>query len=77
MHCHNQDQTFYLVDGQATLHFPDGGHETLKPGMHRLYTVTISDKRLLVKTVTSRNCPKMFMSPSLGTGCARFPKKLP
>ena len=38
MHCHNQDQTFYLVDGQATLHFPDGGHETVKPGM--LATIT-------------------------------------
>ena len=38
MHCHNQDQTFYIVDGQATLHFPDGGHETVKPGM--LATIT-------------------------------------
>lgn len=38
MHCHNQDQAFYLVDGQATLHFPEGGHETLKPGM--LATIT-------------------------------------
>ena len=38
MHCHNQDQAFYLVDGQATLHFPDDGHKTLKPGM--LATIT-------------------------------------
>ena len=41
MHCHNQDQTFYVVDGQATLHFPDGGHETVKPGM--LATITGGD----------------------------------
>jgi len=38
MHCHNQDQTFYVVDGQATLHFPDGGHQTVTPGM--LATIT-------------------------------------
>ena len=38
MHCHNQDQTFYVVDGQATLHFQDGNHQRVKPGM--LATIT-------------------------------------
>ena len=33
MHCHDQDQTFYSIEGECTLHFPDGGHEVLKPGM--------------------------------------------
>src|SRR2546423_1300991 len=25
MHCHNADQTFYVIDGECTMHFPDGG----------------------------------------------------
>jgi mannose-6-phosphate isomerase-like protein (cupin superfamily) len=33
MHCHNQDQTFYVIDGQCTMHFPDGGKAVLEPGM--------------------------------------------
>ena len=38
MHCHDQDQTFYAIDGECTLHFPDGGQAVLKPGM--LATIT-------------------------------------
>ena len=33
MHCHNADQTFYVIDGECTLHFPDGGKAVMKPGM--------------------------------------------
>ena len=33
MHCHNADQTFYVIDGECTMHFPDGGKAVLKPGM--------------------------------------------
>ena len=33
MHCHNADQTFYVIDGECTMHFPDGGRAVLKPGM--------------------------------------------
>jgi uncharacterized cupin superfamily protein len=33
MHCHDQDQTFYAIEGECTLHFPDGAQEVLKPGM--------------------------------------------
>lgn len=25
MHCHNADQTFYVIEGECTMHFPDGG----------------------------------------------------
>ena len=25
MHCHNADQTFYCIEGECTMHFPDGG----------------------------------------------------
>ena len=33
MHCHNADQTFYVIEGECTMHFPDGGKAVLKPGM--------------------------------------------
>jgi uncharacterized cupin superfamily protein len=38
MHCHNQDQTFYVIEGQCTMRFPDGGKSVLTPGM--LATIT-------------------------------------
>ncbi len=38
MHCHNQDQTFQIVEGQCTMSFPDGGASELGPGM--LVTIT-------------------------------------
>jgi mannose-6-phosphate isomerase-like protein (cupin superfamily) len=36
MHCHNEDQTFICVEGQCTMHFPDGGKSVLNPGMAAL-----------------------------------------
>jgi mannose-6-phosphate isomerase-like protein (cupin superfamily) len=33
MHCHNADQTFYVIEGECTMHFPDGGKTVLTPGM--------------------------------------------
>jgi len=33
MHCHNADQTFYVIEGECTMHFPDGGKSVLTPGM--------------------------------------------
>jgi uncharacterized cupin superfamily protein len=33
MHCHNADQTFYVINGECTMHFPDGGKAVLTPGM--------------------------------------------
>jgi mannose-6-phosphate isomerase-like protein (cupin superfamily) len=33
MHCHNADQTFYVIEGECTMHFPDGGKAVLTPGM--------------------------------------------
>lgn len=38
MHCHNADQTFYVIEGECTMHFPDGGKSVLKPGMAALIT---------------------------------------
>jgi hypothetical protein len=38
MHCHNADQTFYVIDGECTMHFPDGGKAVLKPGQAALIT---------------------------------------
>ncbi len=38
MHCHNADQTFYCIEGQCTMHFPDGGKAELNPGMAALIT---------------------------------------
>jgi uncharacterized cupin superfamily protein len=35
MHCHNADQTFYVIDGECTMRFPDGGEAVLKPGQPR------------------------------------------
>ena len=33
LHCHNEDQTFICLEGQCTMHFPDGGRSVLNPGM--------------------------------------------
>jgi len=33
MHCHNEDQTFIILEGECTMKFPDGGESVLKPGM--------------------------------------------
>ena len=38
MHCHNQDQTFHIVEGECTMSFPDGGQAVLTAGM--LATIT-------------------------------------
>jgi mannose-6-phosphate isomerase-like protein (cupin superfamily) len=38
MHCHNADQTFFCIEGECTMHFPDGGKEVLSPGMVALIT---------------------------------------
>ena len=38
MHCHNEDQTFYCIKGQCTMHFPDGEKAVLDPGMAALIT---------------------------------------
>lgn len=38
MHCHNADGTFYVIEGECTMHFPDGGSAVLKPGMAGLIT---------------------------------------
>ena len=33
MHRHSADEIFYCVQGECTIHFPDGDSEKLKPGM--------------------------------------------
>ncbi len=33
MHCHNQDQTFTVIEGELTMNFPDGGNAVLTSGM--------------------------------------------
>ena len=33
MHAHNYDETFYIVDGECTMHFPTGEKVVMKPGM--------------------------------------------
>jgi mannose-6-phosphate isomerase-like protein (cupin superfamily) len=38
MHCHNADQTFYVIEGECTMTFPDGGKSVLGPGMAALIT---------------------------------------
>jgi len=38
MHCHNADQTFYVIAGECTMRFPDGGHVVLRPGQAALIT---------------------------------------
>jgi mannose-6-phosphate isomerase-like protein (cupin superfamily) len=38
MHCHNADQTFYVIEGECTMRFPDGGQVVLKPGQAALIT---------------------------------------
>ncbi len=38
MHCHNADQTFYCIDGECTMSFPDGNKAVLTPGKAALIT---------------------------------------
>lgn len=38
MHCHNADQTFFCIEGECTMSFPDGTKSVLKPGMVALIT---------------------------------------
>src|SRR5438128_11284282 len=38
MHCHNADQTFYVIEGECTMRFPDGGKAVMNPGMAALIT---------------------------------------
>ncbi len=38
MHCHNADQTFYVIDGECTMRFPNDGEAVLKPGKAALIT---------------------------------------
>ena len=38
MHCHNEDQTFIVIDGECTMHFPDGGKAVMTPG--KMVTIT-------------------------------------
>ncbi|MPZ47922.1 MAG: cupin domain-containing protein [Dehalococcoidia bacterium] len=38
MHCHNEDQTFIVIDGECTMHFPDGGKAVITPG--KMVTIT-------------------------------------
>lgn len=36
MHCHNEDQVFMCIEGECTMHFPDGGKVRLRPHMAAL-----------------------------------------
>lgn len=36
MHCHNEDQVFVCLEGECTMHFPEGGKSVLRPGMAAL-----------------------------------------
>ncbi len=38
MHCHNADGSFYMIEGECTMHFPDGSKTVLTPGMVGLIT---------------------------------------
>jgi uncharacterized cupin superfamily protein len=42
MHCHNADQTFYVIKGECTMHFPDGAKAVMKPGMAATITGDLS-----------------------------------
>lgn len=36
MHCHNEDQTMLILEGECSMTFPDGGASVLRPGMTAL-----------------------------------------
>jgi mannose-6-phosphate isomerase-like protein (cupin superfamily) len=38
MHCHNRDQTWYLIKGECTIHFVDKDSVPMKPGSVALIT---------------------------------------
>src|SRR4051794_36127192 len=33
MHCHNADESFYILEGECTMHFPDCTQSVMRPGM--------------------------------------------
>ena len=49
MHCHNADQTFYVIEGECTMHFPDGGKAVHDAGHgrddHRRIVLSIGKHR--------------------------------
>jgi mannose-6-phosphate isomerase-like protein (cupin superfamily) len=61
MHCHNADQTFCVLEGECTMHFPDGGKAVLKPGM----TATIQGGSVYQLENTS-NIPMVLMGNRSG-----------
>jgi uncharacterized cupin superfamily protein len=50
MHCHNADQTFYVIEGECTMRFPDDGEVVLKPGQggadHGRIVLSAGERRL-------------------------------
>ena len=81
MHCHNADQTFYVIDGECTMHFPDGGKAVMKPGM--VATITGGSFYQLENTGTgamvlmgNRSGPSERSSTST-TNCAKTSRPYP
>ena len=62
MHCHNEDQTFYVIEGQCTMHFPDGGKAVLDPGM--LVTITGGS---FYQLENSGDCPMVMLGNRSGS----------
>jgi mannose-6-phosphate isomerase-like protein (cupin superfamily) len=81
MHCHNADQTFDVIDGECTMHFPDGGKAVMKSCM--VATITGGSFYQLENTATgamvlmgNRSGPSERSSTST-TNCAKDIKTLP
>ena len=62
MHCHNADQTFYVIEGECTMHFPDGSKKVLTPQMAALIT-----GGSFYQLENSGNCPMVMMGNRSGS----------
>ena len=55
MHCHNQDQTFYCIEGECTMSFPDGTKSVLRPGM--VAQIELAPDKVTALALHARDAP--------------------
>jgi mannose-6-phosphate isomerase-like protein (cupin superfamily) len=71
MHKHSADEIFYCVQGECTIHFPNGDSEKLKPGM----VVVIPKDQLYQLHNTGRDNMVLLGSRGEGQGKARHSER--
>lgn len=65
MHCHPGDQTFLCLEGECTMHFPDGGKAVMQPG-----TVALIEGGSFYKLENTGDGPMVMMATRTGPSSA-------